>query len=631
VSGGNIPRLQGTDGVRRPVLPAKDAHAAPLEAFLEHGVMTEEFFELYCYAHVRGLIGDGRMEEGDEVLIGWDSRDTRGFYTSRAVTGIAKAGGMPVLLGIMPTPGVAISLVCLEASTAFMITASHNPKDQNGIKIFMGPGAAKFMPDDDEKLTRRIFETDYAALSAADIKFSPFDAAADERKRFINFHMDPRNTWLPPGDMCFANTALVVDAAHGALAGLAAMVFSQLAFGRVIEVAGEQNGDVNKNSGVAYLEGIREIKGDVFDRGSGISSHQLVKKMFAEGRAMKAAAQETALMGVSFDADGDRFYPLFYEAKKDAVHVLSGDESLALQAEFLMKTDPDRYRGSAFAYTVESDINVARHAEKLGFKPHVMAVGDKWILAHAQRAPLSFGIGGEETGHSIHEGIIPVSCRDEKRIFAGNGLKGAINTLIAAHRLTEGMNATQAATALARPFEPGFKQSLYAYYIDKSLFARESEAWKETETVIREAFAQSAPSGYSLEPELIADEPDMLYIKIIRSGEGQAGSVFVRNSGTEDKIGVNVRGARGMENFLGEIGGRAIFRLMKTMKNSANPMALAEARLLATLAENEQPDKGSFAGIDFDRLVYEMEMKQKLIGGSGGMLVLTPLGRGIIG
>ncbi|MBI5636863.1 MAG: hypothetical protein HZA03_02710 [Nitrospinae bacterium] len=628
MAGKTVERLQGTDGVRRPVAPAAGFDGGPLEVFHRNGVMTEEFFELYCHTHVTRMIETGRMEPGDEVLIGWDGRDTEGRYTGKAVDGIAKAGGVPAVLGVIPTPGVAIALVCRSAATAFMITASHNPRDQNGIKVFNAPGAVKPLTAEDDLLSAAIEAADYEAVRRAQKKHPPVDLVKWGRRQFADFHMDPRNTWIAAGETLFAETALIVDAAHGALAGLGAMTFSQLGFGQVTEVAGEQNGDINRDSGVAYLEGIRGISAARFAKDAGIARHKLVNKMFEAGRAMAARPGHCKwLMGVVFDGDGDRFFLLWYDFAEDALHILSGDECSAIQAAWLMESAPDGCRGKTFAYTVESDINVARHIASLGLKPEVMAVGDKWILHRANSDPGNFALGAEETGHSIHAGVIPLSaCGAEAKVFAGNGLKGAINTLVAAHRLGGGDTAKMAAL-LKKPFEPGFKQTGYSYYIDKKLFQRGSEVWKGVADIISKAILEGNVNDLAGEPLLIADEPDMLFVKLIKAGEGHTASIFVRNSGTEDKISVNVRGPHALEALLQNTANAALGYLMKKMKNPKHPMAAAERMILEQIFHGEQPKKEFYAGIDFHRLIYEMEIKQKLVKSGAGGLALTLLGR----
>lgn len=626
-----VERLQGTDGVRRPVAAAAGFDGGPLEVFHRNGVMTEEFFELYCHTHVTRMIDTGMMEPGDEVLIGWDSRDTEGFYTSKAVDGIAKAGGVPAVLGVIPTPGVAIALVCRSAATALMITASHNPRDQNGIKIFNADGAAKPLTAEDDLLSAAVEAADYEAVRRAQKKYPPIDLVKWGQRQFADFHMDPRNTWINIGDGLFTDTALVVDAAHGAMARLGAMAFSQLGFGQVTEVAGEQNGDINRDSGVAFLEGIRAISATHFADGAAIARHKLVKKMFETGRALADKPHSfKRLMGVVFDGDGDRFFLLWYDSAEDSLHILSGDECSAIQAAWLMSSAPDKYRGKTFAYTVESDINVARHIATLGLTPEVMAVGDKWILRRAISAPGSFALGAEETGHSIHAGVVPLAgCGAEAKVFAGNGLKGAINTLVAAHRLGGGDNEKMAAL-IKKPFEPGFKQTGYSYYIDKKLFRRGSDVWKGVSDILNRTILDESANDIGVEPLLIADEPDMLFLKLVKAGEGHIASIFVRNSGTEDKISVNVRGSEKLRPLLQKMLDAALGHLMNKMKNTTHKMAAAERMILEQLFHGEQPKKEFYSGIDFDRLLYEMEIKQKLVKSGVDGLTLTLLGRACV-
>ncbi len=622
-------RLQGTDGVRGPVRPARDFPDGPLETFLGRGVLTEEFFELYCYAHVRGLIEDRKMAEGDDVLIGWDSRDVEKIYVNAAVSGIAKAGGRPALLGVLPTPGAAISLVCLESPTAIVITASHNPSDQNGIKIFNGPRGIKFLPEDDERLTEKIYSADFEKIRNAEKKFVPFDASGEERERFIHFHLDGRNAWTNPNEKVFSRSEIIVDPARGALAQIAAMVFSELGFARVIEVAGEQNGEVNKDSGVAHIEGTREVTGAAFDSGSGLARHELVKRMFEEGRSAskKKDPAQRPLFGVSFDADGDRFFLLLYDAENDSVRILSGDDCLALQSSYLMAADPEKWRGRTMAFTVESDVNLLRHALSLGFKPVVTAVGDKWILKKAEESGKFFGLGGEEAGHSISEGVTTVKCRDEKHLFAGNGLKGAINTILALHKLAGEEDVIRVARD---PFEAGFRHSAYAYYVNKELFHRGSDVWKAVEKTLRESYFGRDKNRLSLEAAEIEGEPDMLYFAITSKEEGRVGSIFVRNSGTENKISVNARGPKKMAGLLKTACDAVIILLMEKMTDNANPMAVARAGLLKQISKKIAPAGGAFPGLDFERLTHETEVKQKLITRRGGEFVLTPLGEALL-
>ena len=100
-------RLQGTDGIRCEVKPSSSQETTsltPQEVFLKLGFITEEFMEIYAYAHIKQLMSTGKIQPGDSVVIGWDPRDPKGNYTSAVVSGICKAGGDTLILGVVPTP-----------------------------------------------------------------------------------------------------------------------------------------------------------------------------------------------------------------------------------------------------------------------------------------------------------------------------------------------------------------------------------------------------------------------------------------------------------------------------------------------------------------------------------------------
>jgi len=546
-----VDRLQGTDGIRRPVLPSTDARVAgltPLEAFLRKGVITEQFMELYTYAFVSSLDAPG------EIVIGWDPRDPDGLFTSAAVRGIRKAGATAVVVGVCPTPGVALFQVWRGAPAAFMVTASHNFRDQNGIKIFRGPHALKLFPDDDRALTRRVLDLDYARdLAPLAETGGREDAHEFAGAAFHRFHVDPRNSWLPKGEK-LGDFPLIVDAANGAMSGLAAAVLRELHGGEVIEVnAAVAGGQVNKDSGVADLEGH-----DVIERGEArFANHRAVQEVFAHKG--KAAV---------FDADGDRFYRLDYDEATDSVLVLSGDETAVHQAKFHAPPEP----GTLYVNTVESDLNAARFAGTLGYEPRLTAVGDKWVLQQAAQHPESYGIGSEETGHNISKGWLVDARGNEREIYTGNGLKSALNTFVA----TRGLSAAEA----HHPFVPGFKRTFYVYYTDKARLSAGSDVFEGVAAAIEAACTLGPVRRVVHEAE-----PDMLYLAIEADDGTQRAGIFVRNSGTEEKTGVNVRGSDEDADALAAMGEVALLYLSAHIKDHDHAMAQAERAILELLAD----------------------------------------------
>ncbi|MHC4225404.1 MAG: hypothetical protein ACYSUN_15550, partial [Planctomycetota bacterium] len=438
-----IDRLQGTDGVRRKV--SEDLKGlTPQEAFLDRGLITPSFLELYTFAYTRGL------RQPKEIVIGWDPRDPKGLFTEAAVRGIRKAGATAVVVGICPTPAVALYLVWRGAEAAFMVTASHNFRDQNGVKIFRAPGALKLFPEQDRALTRRVLDLDHARdVAPCDATGGRVDARDEALEIFEAFHLDERNSWMKRGET-FGDFPLVVDPANGAMSGIAAKVLGALHGGEVIEVnCDTESGEVNRNSGVGDLEGVTEISRD----DPRFRNHRAVQEVF--DRQGKAAV---------FDADGDRFYRLDYDAESDVLFVLSGDETAVHQARHLGA------KGNLFVNTVESDLNAARAARELGYEPVLTGVGDKWVLKRAADEPDRYGIGSEETGHNISRGWIRTRAGKEERVFLGNGLKSAVNTFAA----TRGMTPKEA----QRPFPPGFKKTMHVYYTKKPLLAEGSEVFE---------------------------------------------------------------------------------------------------------------------------------------------------------
>ena len=590
----SISRIQGTDGIRRPVALSTDPAvigATPLEAFLDRGFMTEQLVEMYVFAYVSGL------RAGAEVVVGWDPRDPEGHFTNAAVRGVRKAGATALVVGILPTPGVALYHIWRGADASVVITASHNFRDQNGVKIFQGPRALKMFPDDDRNLTRRVveigYESDVAPLAPTGVYV---DVSRKAREVFIDFHLDPRNSWLQE-DENLGDFPLIVDPACGALTGIASEVLGRLHNGEVIEVNGDTgSGDVNRNSGVVDLEGVSEISRDDI--------------RFAENLTVREVFERRGKAAV-FDADGDRFYRLDYDHDSDKILVLSGDETAVLQARHWAPPPAN----TTFVNTVESDLNAAREARRLGYTPILTGVGDKWVARYADLDPERYGIGSEESGHTVSGGTIDTRTGEEVPVFLGNGLKSAINTLVA----TRGMEAS----ASAHPFEPGFKRSFYVYYTRQQLLARGSDAFWGAARVIEDACQMGPVEMLSFE-----EEPDMLYMSIGDGSGGQRAGVFVRNSGTELKTGVSVRGCLEDKAEFTAIGEAAVLYLAETMKDNDYPMAQAEREILEVLENGPVPsaELPIRKNVNQERLLVELASREKVIKLTEKGYERTPLG-----
>ncbi|MCF8719515.1 hypothetical protein [Nitrospina gracilis] len=634
----NTFRIQGTDGIRREV--ALSSHPSikgltPQQAFLEKGVITDLFMEQYAYAHVQTVLKERRRDTRPVFAVAWDPRDIEGKFNEAVVRGIRKAGADAHVLGIAPTPLVPMYVQYANADGGFMVTASHNPKDQNGIKIFLAHRGMKLLPENDIALTRALL--DAPPLVNHPLQGKRIDRHESALDLFLHFSLDPENSWVDDPAR-FKNITLVVDPACGALTGIAAAVLRRAGFGRVIETNTHMDGHVNVNSGVADLEGHRTITAEEIDSRSGaFRKHKAVVKLFQLGRRHRAEIQngKRRIAGAVFDADGDRFYRLDYDPFQDHLTVSSGDETAYLQAAYLVGKQPDRYKNAAYIHTVESDLNTGIAAQKLGLKRQLSAVGDKWILyriammiAHTriqslpakQKAPLqkklnalqadgrfdvaqfetlereidrlgggradaplslAFAVGSEETGHNITLGWMNTQAGGRVPVFCGNGLKSALNTFAATESLLQNKPANRYYSVLAKPFAPGFKATLYAYYVKQAEFHHNSPVWKRVLTLIRK---QAKELGFVCKTVRFGEDPDMLYVAMT-SADGREAAVFVRNSGTENKIGVNLRGAKPNAKALNEIGEATLRLLMQSLKDSAHPLHTVEQDLLQRMSQ----------------------------------------------
>ena len=688
-------RLQGTDGVRGVACPADHPSVAgltPVDAFLKKGILTEEFVELYCFCYVKLLEQESVWQPGQEIVIGWDPRDDQGIYHQAAIRGVCKAGAKAVAIGILPTPAVPLYLLHQEARGGIMITASHNPPDQNGIKLFSKTLGLKPLPADDQQLTSLIYQTPYWQAYQCPLEGSYEDGHDQALGVFLKFFEISSNTWLEKKDL-LRHLILIIDPAYGCCRGLASKVFNQLGVKEVIEVNNDPRGQVNVNSGVAGLEGAREIDSQLqSDSGHIFQDYKVVQTMFEIGRKYHDSIIRGNIWvaGAVFDADGDRFYRLDYDPLRDRIIILSGDEIAYHQAKYLINRFPKELLGAPYVNTVESDLNSSLAAAELGYRPIIEAVGDKWLLVQGAlnwlearldhdgkkhlgelkqkgvsaiaeiedlfrsskskaqsskskdqtpalcryepesyptgqrfRIIKGYSIGSETSGHTITPGLLNTNADITIPVFIGNALKSAVNTFVATESLYHRSDIARYIDQVHMPFPRGFQKSLPVYYTDKTRFYNGSPLWHQLEATIKED-----RSGLWVK-RVYPQERDMLYLAFNDHEGGQKGALFIRNSGTEDKTVVNLRGSRKDGDKLLAVGQTVLKLLFQDLKDQNHNYAQAETQILKTLTERGPctPDDllSLVPGINWDRLFNELS-KQRLIEYRDGRVCLTSLG-----
>lgn len=366
-------RIFGTDGVRG------EANA---------GAMTPETalrLAQAAAAHFR------RGSHRHRVVIGKDTRLSGYMIESALQAGFTSAGMDVFLLGPAPTPAIGVLTRSLRADVGVMISASHNPYQDNGIKLF-GPDGYK-LSDGDEAAIEALMAG--PAFRAAPDAIGRARRVEGDAMRYVEVAKAsfPRRLTLD-------GLKIVVDCANGAAYRTAPTVLWELG-AEVIPIGVSPNG-LNINDGC------------------GSTCPQVCQS---------AVVAHGADLGVALDGDADRVHIV-----DETGAVIDGDQIMALIAERLLRADA--LKGGAVAATVMSNLGLERHLAHLGVGLVRTQVGDRYVV-EAMRAA-GFNLGGEQSGHIILSDFTTT----------GDGLIAALQVLAA---LKE---AVAPASAVLRRFEP---------------------------------------------------------------------------------------------------------------------------------------------------------------------------------
>lgn len=292
----------------------------------------------------------------NRVLIGKDTRIS-GYMLETAITSGLVSMGMDVyLVGPLPTPAVAHLTKSMGAAAGIMITASHNPYEDNGMKIF-GPDGYKLSDDLENLIERHILGDvpETAPLQPANIgKAHRID---DARGRYIEF---AKNT---ADNLSLHGMKIVIDCGNGAAYFIAPLIFKELG-AEVIVMANQPDGiNINEACGALHPEAAGEL-----------------------------VRQHNADLGISFDGDADRV--IFTDANGQ---VVSGDRILGLCA--LGLKEQGKLKHDTLVATVMSNLGLIEAMKKHGIQVETAAVGDRNVIECMRKNGYNFG--GENSGHLI--------------------------------------------------------------------------------------------------------------------------------------------------------------------------------------------------------------------------------------
>jgi phosphoglucosamine mutase len=290
------------------------------------------------------------------VLIGKDTRLSGYMIETALVAGFTSVGMDVLLTGPMPTPAVAMLTRSMRADLGVMISASHNPYDDNGIKLF-GPDGYK-LSDEIERDIEKLVDADLGKRLAKSADLGRAKRIDGVQDRYIEF---AKRTL--PRNLSFEGLRIVIDCANGAAYQVAPEALWELG-AEVIKVGVEPDGfNINKDCGstepAALAAKVREVRADI---------------------------------GIALDGDADRMLIV-----DERGHIVDGDQLMAVIAES-WKAD-GRLTKPGIVATVMSNLGFERYLDGIGLSLARTAVGDRYVLEHMREH--GYNVGGEASGHII--------------------------------------------------------------------------------------------------------------------------------------------------------------------------------------------------------------------------------------
>jgi phosphoglucosamine mutase len=332
-------KLFGTDGIRGV------ANQYP---------MTPEMAVTIGRAVAAIFKGDDKQSK---IIIGKDTRISGDMLEHALVSGICSMGVDAYLTGILPTPGVAFMTSSTGANGGIVISASHNPYYDNGIKIFKGNGY-KLSDEEEDEIEQLVFNKSIASSPQAVQDTGRVYNIEDAAIAYGNFL---KRTL--PENYYFKDLKIVMDCSNGATFEVAPAIFNELGAKVKTLYSNPDGKNINDNCGSQHPENLK-----------------------------KSVVKDGADIGFAFDGDGDRLI-----AVDEKGTVATGDQILAVCAKFMKQKG--FLKGNQVVSTVMSNMGFGEALKKMGIKHMTSRVGDRYVMEKM----VSSGaiLGGEDSGHMI--------------------------------------------------------------------------------------------------------------------------------------------------------------------------------------------------------------------------------------
>ncbi|WP_227938679.1 phosphoglucosamine mutase [Alkalihalobacillus deserti] len=293
--------------------------------------------------------------KNSKVVVGRDTRVSGQMLEGSLISGLLSIGVEVVQLGVISTPGVAYLTKTLDAQAGIMISASHNPVEDNGIKFF-GPDGFKLLDAQEEEIERLLDQE-------SDVLPRPTGSNVGQMKDYFEGGKDYLSYLKRTIDGDLKGINIALDCANGATSSLAPQLFSDL--GANISTMGDTPDGFNINAGVG-------------------STHPEVLSSFVQDKGVD--------IGLSFDGDGDRLI-----AVDGKGNIIDGDKIMYICAKFLK--EKGNLQHNTVVSTVMSSLGFYKALETEGIQSSTTGVGDRYVMEEMRKS--GFNLGGEQSGHII--------------------------------------------------------------------------------------------------------------------------------------------------------------------------------------------------------------------------------------
>jgi len=310
------------------------------------------------------------------VIIGWDTRESSPWLARAIAEGIVSARGRVELAGVLPTSAISFITRTRHYDAGVVISASHNPYEDNGIKIFQSDGL-KLNDALEEELERIIFKKiDAESEGNSGKEAEKYEESIKGSSQWAEKKINPALVedylqFLASNFTCSSASSLkiVIDCSNGASSSIAPVLFERLGFKIRVMSDAPDGRNINAGCGALYPENLA-----------------------------RSVQEWQADLGVAYDGDADR--AIFVDEKGK---ILNGDYTLFIQARFLQKKN--KLRSPLIVATIMSNMGLEVALARLGLKLIRTKVGDRYVLEEMLRC--SAQLGGERSGHTIFLDIFP--------------------------------------------------------------------------------------------------------------------------------------------------------------------------------------------------------------------------------